>query len=102
MILHAGYAKTEAEKGAFSQEARALAPLIWQEPGIQPEGFNNFDAFARQWSHHAYAREDWWHRERLFKPDYIIMQWRMLVTKHARGIQRRGDWAPLEPGTAYG
>jgi carbazole 1,9a-dioxygenase terminal dioxygenase component len=96
MILHAGYAETAAEQDAFLHEAQELAPLIWQEPGTQPEGFNNFDAFARKWSHHAYAKEDWWHRERLFKPDYIIMQWRLLVSRHARGLQGRGDWAPLE------
>jgi hypothetical protein len=95
MILHAGYAETEAEKEVFYRESEELSKLIWQEPGVQPEGFNNFDAFARQWSHHAYAHEDGWHRERLFKPDYVIMQWRMLVAKHARGIQVRGNWAPL-------
>jgi hypothetical protein len=98
MILHAGYARTDAEKDAFYTEAESLAPLIWQEPGTEPEGFNNFDAFARQWSHHAYAKEDWWHRERLFKPDYIIMQWRMLVARHARDIQRYGNWAPVNEG----
>ena len=37
-----------------------------------------------------------WHRERLFKPDYIITLWRMLVSRQARGIQRRGNWAPME------
>jgi carbazole 1,9a-dioxygenase terminal dioxygenase component len=96
MILHAGYAKTEEEREAFFQEATSLAKLIWQEPGAEPEGFNNFDAFARKWSHHAYAKEDWWHRERLFKPDYIITQWRKLVSTHARGIQRRGNWASMD------
>ena len=63
---------------------------------LTPERFTNFDAFARRWSHHAYAKEDWWHRERLFKPDYIIMQWRMVVARHARGIQTYGNWAPVE------
>ena len=95
MILHAGDARTSEEREAFSKEAESLAKLIWQEPGTEPEGFNNFDAFARKWSHHAHAKEDWWHRERLFKPDTIITQWRMMVSKHARGIQRRGDWAPM-------
>ncbi len=96
MILHAGHAKTEAEKETFYREAEALRPLIWQEPGKEPEGFTNFDAFARQGMQHAYANEDWWHRERLFKPDYILMQWRMLVARHARGIQQRGDWSPMD------
>jgi hypothetical protein len=96
MILHAAYARTDEEKDIFYNEAKELARLIWQEPGTEPEGFNNFDAFARKWSHHAYAKEDWWHRERLFKPDYIIMQWRMVVSKHARDIQKRGNWAPMD------
>ena len=95
-ILHGGYAKTPAEKELFYREAEELAALIWQEPGKEPEGFNNFDAFGRKWSHHAYANEDWWRRERLFKPDYIIMEWRKLVAKHARAIQTRGDWARME------
>ncbi len=102
IILHAGYAETEADTQAFHDEAEELAPLIWQEPGKEPEGFNNFDAFARYWSHHAYAKEDWWRRERLFKPDYIIMQWRMLVAKHARGIQQRGDWAAMDTDEVIG
>lgn len=97
-IVQAGYAKTPAEREAFRKESReVLGPTVWNEPGKQPEGFNNFDAFGRKWSHHAYAREDWWHRERLFKPDYIIMQWRMLVAKHARAIQTRSDWQRPEP-----
>src|SRR5262245_7048220 len=96
MILQAGYARTDAEREAFFQEAETLARLTWQEPGTEPEGFTNFDAFARRWSHHAYAKEDWWHRERLFKPDYIIMQWRMVVARQARGIQTYGNWAPVE------
>ena len=58
MILHAGYARTEEERDTFYKEAETLAELIWQEPGVEPEGFNNFDAFARKWSHHAYAKED--------------------------------------------
>jgi len=96
MILQAGYARTDEEREAFFKEAETLARLTWQEPGSEPEGFTNFDAFARRWSHHAYAKEDWWHRERLFKPDYLIMQWRMVVARQARGLQTYGNWAPVE------
>ena len=32
-------------------------------------------------------------REHLFRPDYIIVRWRMLVAKRMRGIQQRGEWA---------
>jgi len=92
-ILQGGYAKTPEEREAFKRECReVLGPLVWNEPGKEPAGFNNFDSFGRKWTHHAYAKEDWWHRERLFKPDYIIMQWRMLVAKHARAIQTWGNW----------
>src|SRR5262249_37457593 len=59
MILQAGYARTDEEREAFFKEAETLARLTWQEPGTEPEGFTNFDAFARRWSHHAYAKEDW-------------------------------------------
>ena len=97
-ILQAGHATTEKERSDFKKEAKeVLGPMVWTEPGVEPEGFNNFDAFGRKWIHHAYAKEDWWHRERLFKPDYIIMEWRKIVAKHARGIQKRGDWQRMEP-----
>ena len=42
MILHAGSARTAAEKEAFYTQAEALTTLIWQEPGAEPEGFNQF------------------------------------------------------------
>lgn len=91
--LHAEEAEDVPWVGpALRPDMRADSAL----PGTEPEGCNNFDAFARYWSHHAYAKEDWWHRARLFKPDDIIMQWRMLVAKHARGIQQRGDWAAMD------
>lgn len=93
MILQAGYAENDAQRAAFKEECdRVYGPLVWQDPEQGGEGFNNFDAFGREQCHHAYAKEDWWHREYLFGPDYIITEWRKLVSKHARGIQTRGDW----------
>jgi carbazole 1,9a-dioxygenase terminal dioxygenase component len=101
IILQAGHASTDEERAAFKKEAtEVLGPLVWTEPGVEPEGFNNLDAFGRKWLQHAYGKEDWWHRERLFKPDYIIMEWRKLVAKHARGIQKRGDWQRVDPDWA--
>jgi hypothetical protein len=61
---------------------------------------------------HVYANEDWFNRERLYRPDYIIVRWRMVVAKHMRGIQKRGNfantngWSPdgkgYSPGKAPG
>lgn len=97
-IVQAGYAKTEAQRQEFKEKCRTVAgPLVWREPGTQPEGFNNFDAFGRKWTHHAYAKENWWDREFLYGPDYIITEWRKLVSKHARALQTRGDWARPDP-----
>ena len=45
-----------------------------------------------------YAEEDGWHRERLYRPDLIITEWRKLASTHNRGIQRR----PTAAGGAVG
>ncbi|MGE0519626.1 MAG: Rieske 2Fe-2S domain-containing protein [Candidatus Binatia bacterium] len=98
MITQAYAPTDEADEARFHDECEnVLGPLIWQPPGVQPEGFNNYDAFIREQVYHAYKHEGFWQRERLYKPDYIVVQWRMLVSKYLRGIQRRtGDWARPE------
>ena len=53
-------------------------------------GFNNDDVLAREQIERFYAEEDGWHRERLYRPDLIITEWRKLASVHNRGIQRRG------------
>ena len=102
MITQSKYVETEEEAAAFPHECDGLfGPLVWQKIRSQTDpmgdgptwGFNNFDAFGREQIHHSYQYENWWRRERLFKPDYIIVRWRMLVDKWARAIQKRGDWA---------
>jgi carbazole 1,9a-dioxygenase terminal dioxygenase component len=102
MITHATRAGSPEEMARFHDECeRIYGPMVWQQPGNQSDpvgdgpswGFNNFDAFGREQIHHAYQYEDHWHRERLYRPDYIIVRWRMLVASHLRGIQRRGEWA---------
>lgn len=102
MITQSQYCKTEEEERKFHEDCEKLyGPLVWQTPAGQTDypgdgptwGFNNFDAFGREQLQHVYAHEDWWHRERLYKPDYIIVRWRMLVSKFMRGIQKRGQWA---------
>ncbi|MDE2766213.1 MAG: Rieske 2Fe-2S domain-containing protein [Chloroflexota bacterium] len=95
-ILQAAYVDTDEDEERFHVECEEKwGPLVWSTPGSGVEGFNNFDAFGRAEIHHAYRREGWWRRERMYKPDYALTQWRMLVSKHARDIQpREGDWTP--------
>ena len=83
----------EAEKKFHDECDNLFGPLVWNKPGNVPQGFNNYDAFIREQVHHVYKNEDWWHRERFYRPDYIIVQWRMMVSKYLRGIQKRGDFA---------
>lgn len=51
--------------------------------------FNNEDVLAREAMERFYAEEDGWHKERLFRPDLIITEWRKLASAYNRGIQRR-------------
>jgi carbazole 1,9a-dioxygenase terminal dioxygenase component len=53
------------------------------------KGFNDSDVFAREAMDLPYGEEDFWYRERLFQPDLYIIQWRMLASRHHRGLQRR-------------
>jgi carbazole 1,9a-dioxygenase terminal dioxygenase component len=82
----------EQKQRFFEDCEKTYGPLIWTQPGTQPEGLVNFDVFIREQMQTAYGQEDWWNRERLYKPDLIIVQWRMLVAKHMRGLQRREHW----------
>jgi carbazole 1,9a-dioxygenase terminal dioxygenase component len=50
--------------------------------------FNHDDVLAREQIERFYAEEDGWHRERLYRPDLIITEWRKLASVHNRGIQR--------------
>ena len=103
-IIQGTVAETEEDRRIFDREVdEYLAKEIWNDDpeadplgeGPNPGGFNNADAFGRDGIEHAYANENWWYRERLHKPDYTIIQWRMLVHRYARGIQKRGNFARL-------
>ena len=121
MITQSQYCETEEEERAFHEECdNVLGPLVWKIPADQTAfpgdgptwGFNNLDAVGRAGMEHVYANEDWFNRERLYRPDYIIVRWRMVVAKHMRGIQKRGNfantngWSPdgkgYSPGKAPG
>ncbi|NNL84866.1 MAG: Rieske 2Fe-2S domain-containing protein [Myxococcales bacterium] len=103
MIAHAALCEGSDEEAAFRKRCEEeLAPLVWRDEG-DPNvpvgdgpswGFNNFDDWGREQMHHVYHYEDFWHRERLFRPDYIVLRWRMLVAARMRGVQTWGDWAP--------
>lgn len=88
---------SDEEEAAFFEDCRTKwGDLIWSK---DPEvvGFNNFDAFGREQIAHGYDQEDFWHRERLYKPDAALVEWRMFVTRNARGIVERTDLAPKGP-----
>jgi carbazole 1,9a-dioxygenase len=72
-----------AEADQFFAEAISYwKPLVLDD-------FNCDDVLAREAMERFYAREDGWHRERLYRPDLIITEWRKLASQHNRGIQRR-------------
>jgi len=63
---------------------------VWHDLSLT-KGFNDSDVFAREQMDLPYGEEDHWHRERLFQPDLYIIQWRMLASRHHRGIQRAAN-----------
>ena len=78
---------THAATPAAAEAFRAAVADRWRELVIH--GFNNDDVEARAAMERFYAEEDGWHRERLYRPDLIITEWRKLASAHNRGIQRR-------------
>jgi len=104
-IIQGKVCETDEEKRAFDKEVDdyLARDVFVDDPtadplglGPNPGGFNNADAFGREGVHHSYRNEDWFYRERLYKPDYSVLQWRMLVHRNARGIQKRGNFARLD------
>ena len=55
--------------------------------------FNHDDVMARAAMERFYTKEDGWNRERLFRPDVVITEWRKLASRHNHGIQSRGGSA---------
>ena len=105
MICHAKVVNSAEEEAEFREKCKdEYIRMTWQAPAEQadpmgdgPEwGFNNFDSFGREQTHHVYQYEDHWHREHLIRPDMIITKWRLLVNKRMRGIQNRHGWARSE------
>ncbi len=71
------------------QAARFYADVDAGWKDMVTRQFNHDDVLAREQIERFYAEEDGWHRERLYRPDLIITEWRKLASAHNRGIQRR-------------
>ena len=72
---------TEAEQ--FYKEAHTY----WKD--VMWYGFNNDDVFAREFLEEAYTDGEGWKKEKLYKPDMCLIEWRKLASKHNRGIQKQ-------------
>jgi carbazole 1,9a-dioxygenase terminal dioxygenase component len=66
----------------FREEVSAL----WEDLALR--GFNNDDIWAREALEDAYTEGEGWTKERLFKPDLCIVEWRKLASRCNRGIRR--------------
>ena len=69
------------------QEFTREIDTYWREMVI--DHFNDEDVFAREAMERFYAEEDGWNRERLYRPDVVVTEWRKLASRCNRGIQRR-------------
>jgi carbazole 1,9a-dioxygenase terminal dioxygenase component len=77
--------KTTGAEGAAA--FRSEVDSYWQEVALH--GFNDDDVWAREALEDAYTEGDGWKKERLFKPDMCIVEWRKLASAYHRGIQKR-------------
>ncbi len=73
----------EAGQQQFVREVETF----WRDMVV--DHFNDEDVFAREEMERFYAEEDGWNRERLFRPDIILTEWRKLASRCNRGIQKR-------------
>ena len=73
----------QAECEQFAREVETY----WRD--LVVDRFNDEDVFAREAMERFYAEEDGWNRERLFRPDVVVTEWRKLASRCNRGIQHR-------------
>ena len=76
---------TPQEATAFQAEVDSY----WTDTALR--GFNDDDVWAREALEDAYTEGDGWTKERLFKPDMCIIEWRKLASLYNRGIQKRAN-----------
>ena len=80
--------KSEEERREHQEKAHSYwKDVLWR-------GFNDQDLFVREWLEEAYTEGEGWTKERLYKPDMCLVEWRKLASKHNRGIQRRPGTRP--------
>lgn len=73
--------KNDDERNAFYSEFdNGLKDMVVNH-------FNNDDVLAREAMEVFYTHEDGWDRERLFRPDLVLIEWRNLASTSNRGIQ---------------
>jgi carbazole 1,9a-dioxygenase terminal dioxygenase component len=65
---------------------RSEVESYWEEVALH--GFNDDDVWAREALEDAYTEGNGWAKERLFKPDMCIVEWRKLASTYHRGIQK--------------
>jgi len=85
------YWQVLSKKVNGSEEAAAFRSEVdsyWEE--VTLHGFNDDDVWAREALEDAYTAGDGWAKERLFKPDMCIVEWRKLASAYHRGIQKLG------------
>jgi carbazole 1,9a-dioxygenase terminal dioxygenase component len=84
------YWQVLAKKAKDPEEARVFreeVASLWEDLALR--GFNDDDIWAREALEEAYTDGDGWTKERLFKPDVCIIEWRKLASKYNRGIQTK-------------
>jgi carbazole 1,9a-dioxygenase terminal dioxygenase component len=83
------YWQVLGKKVSGAEEAAAFRSEVdsyWEEVALR--GFNDDDVWAREALEDAYTEGDGWTKERLFKPDMCIVEWRKLASTYHRGIQK--------------
>jgi len=70
------------DAAAFRSEVKSY----WEDVALR--GFNDDDVWAREALEDAYTEGDGWTKERLFKPDMCLVEWRKLASAYHRGIQK--------------
>ena len=84
------YWQVLGKKGIDANEAAAFQSEVdsyWEDLSLR--GFNDDDIWAREALEDAYTDGEGWVKERLFKPDMCIVEWRKLASTYHRGIQKR-------------
>jgi carbazole 1,9a-dioxygenase terminal dioxygenase component len=76
---------TEEERNTFAHEFEST----WKPHGL--DGFNADDIWAREVTEPFYADDYGWVDEMLCEPDSTILEWRLLASRHGRGIQTLAD-----------